>query len=68
MDASPAQCAPSMGWDVSWILMLLLIAGLGVTILVLSIKLWRQRIQGAQCRGESLPPRGKKRARQLLAV
>ncbi|XP_036731550.2 lymphocyte antigen 6 complex locus protein G6f isoform X2 [Manis pentadactyla] len=53
-DASPAQCAPSMGWDVSWILVLLLIAGLGVTILVLSIKLWRQRVQGAQCRDASI--------------
>lgn len=62
MDDSPAPCAPAVGWDVSWILMLLLTAGQGFTILALSIMLWRQRVQGAQCRGESLPPRGKKRA------
>lgn len=62
MDASPALCAPATGWDVSWILMLLLAAGQGFTILALSIMLWRQRVQRAQCRGESLPPRGKKRA------
>ncbi|KAK2497309.1 hypothetical protein MC885_016298 [Smutsia gigantea] len=53
-DASPAQCAPSTGWDVSWILVLALIAGLGVTILALSIKLWRRRVQGAQCRDASI--------------
>lgn len=60
MDASPALCAPSRGWDLSWILMLVLTAGQGFAILVLSIMLWRQRVQRAQCRGESLPPRGKK--------
>ncbi|EFB18164.1 hypothetical protein PANDA_020405, partial [Ailuropoda melanoleuca] len=51
MDASPALCAPSMGWDVSWILMLLLTVGQGFTILALSIMLCRQRVQGAQHRG-----------------
>ncbi|XP_011378146.1 lymphocyte antigen 6 complex locus protein G6f [Pteropus vampyrus] len=55
LDASPALCAPSTGWDVSWILMLLLTAGQGFTILVLSIMLWRRRIQGAQCKGASIP-------------
>ncbi|XP_015977149.2 lymphocyte antigen 6 complex locus protein G6f isoform X2 [Rousettus aegyptiacus] len=55
LDASPALCAPSTGWDVPWILMLLLTAGQGVIILVLSIMLWRRRIQGAQCRGASIP-------------
>lgn len=63
MDASPAFCAPSVGWDMSWILMLLLTMGQGVIILALSIVLWRQRVRGAPVRGESLPPGGKKRAR-----
>ena len=56
-DASPAPCASSAGWDVPWILMLLLTVGQGLTILVLSIMLWRWRVQGARRRGESLPPR-----------
>lgn len=55
-----------MGWDVPWILMLLFTAGQAFTILVLSIMLWRRRVQGAQCRGKERPPppacRGKKRA------
>lgn len=55
MDASPALCAPSMGWDVSWILMLLLIAGQGLIILTLGIILWRQRTQTAQCQDLSIP-------------
>lgn len=59
MDASPALCAPSTGWDVSWILMLSLTVGQGFTILALSVMLCRQRVQGAQRQGESLPPRGK---------
>lgn len=63
MDASPAPCAPSTVWDVPWILMLLLTAGQGVTILVLSVMLWRQRAHGTQCKGESLPPRRRKTAR-----
>ncbi|XP_016070796.1 PREDICTED: lymphocyte antigen 6 complex locus protein G6f [Miniopterus natalensis] len=54
-DASPALCAPSMAWDVPWILMLLFTAGQGFTILVLSIMLWRRRAQGAQCRDASIP-------------
>lgn len=45
-----------------WILTLLLAAGQGVTILVLSTMLWRRRVHRAQCRGESLPPRGRKAA------
>ncbi|KAF6114839.1 lymphocyte antigen 6 family member G6F [Phyllostomus discolor] len=53
-DASPAPCAPSTGWDVPWILMLLVMAGQGFTILVLSIVLWRRRVQGAQCRDASV--------------
>nr|XP_019571173.1 PREDICTED: lymphocyte antigen 6 complex locus protein G6f isoform X1 [Rhinolophus sinicus] len=55
VDASPALCAPSTGWDVPWILTLLLAAGQGVTILVLSTMLWRRRIHGAQCRDASIP-------------
>ncbi|XP_039075492.1 lymphocyte antigen 6 complex locus protein G6f-like [Hyaena hyaena] len=55
VDDSPAPCAPAVGWDVSWILMLLLTAGQGFTILALSIMLWRQRVQGAQCRDASIP-------------
>ncbi|XP_054425086.1 lymphocyte antigen 6 complex locus protein G6f [Pteronotus mesoamericanus] len=55
MDASPALCAPSTGLDVPWILVLLVTAGQGFTILVLSIMLWRQRVQGAQCRDASIP-------------
>uniref|UniRef100_A0ABI7ZJ88 Uncharacterized protein n=1 Tax=Felis catus TaxID=9685 RepID=A0ABI7ZJ88_FELCA len=55
MDASPALCARGTGWDVSWILMLLLAAGQGFTILALSIMLWRQRVQRAQCRDASIP-------------
>ncbi|XP_021552652.2 lymphocyte antigen 6 complex locus protein G6f [Neomonachus schauinslandi] len=51
MDVSPALCAPSTGWDVSWILMLLLTVGQGFTILALSIMLCRQRVQGAQGEG-----------------
>ncbi|XP_036902646.1 lymphocyte antigen 6 complex locus protein G6f-like [Sturnira hondurensis] len=54
MDASPAPCAPLTGWDVPWILMLLLTAGQGVAILVLSIMLWRRRAQGVQCRDTSI--------------
>ncbi|XP_020953809.1 lymphocyte antigen 6 complex locus protein G6f isoform X1 [Sus scrofa] len=50
-DASPAPCASSAGWDVPWILMLLLTVGQGLTILVLSIMLWRWRVQGARRRG-----------------
>ncbi|XP_007949545.1 lymphocyte antigen 6 complex locus protein G6f [Orycteropus afer afer] len=55
MDASPGLCAPSTGWDVPWILMLLLVAGQGVTILALSIMLWRCKDQRVQCRDASIP-------------
>uniref|UniRef100_A0A4X1VA53 Lymphocyte antigen 6 family member G6D n=1 Tax=Sus scrofa TaxID=9823 RepID=A0A4X1VA53_PIG len=54
-DASPAPCASSAGWDVPWILMLLLTVGQGLTILVLSIMLWRWRVQGARRRDASIP-------------
>ncbi|XP_037007361.2 lymphocyte antigen 6 complex locus protein G6f [Artibeus jamaicensis] len=54
MDASPAPCPPFTGWDVPWILTLLVTAGQGVTILVLSIMLWRRRAQGARCRDASI--------------
>nr|XP_028703552.1 lymphocyte antigen 6 complex locus protein G6f isoform X1 [Macaca mulatta] len=54
MDASPAFCAPSVGWDMSWILMLLLTMGQGVIILALSIVLWRQRVRGAPVRGNRM--------------
>uniref|UniRef100_A0A2R8MR31 Lymphocyte antigen 6 family member G6F n=1 Tax=Callithrix jacchus TaxID=9483 RepID=A0A2R8MR31_CALJA len=55
MDASPAICTPSTGWDMPWILMLLLTMGQGVIILALSIVLWRQRVHGAQGRDASIP-------------
>uniref|UniRef100_A0A2K6PYQ7 Lymphocyte antigen 6 family member G6F n=1 Tax=Rhinopithecus roxellana TaxID=61622 RepID=A0A2K6PYQ7_RHIRO len=55
MDASPALCTPSMGWDMPWILMLLLTIGQGVIILALSIVLWRQRVCGAPGRAASIP-------------
>lgn len=58
MDASPALCAPSTEWDAPWILMLLLTVGQGFTIVVLSVMLWRRRIQGTKHRSESLLPRG----------
>ncbi|XP_049621096.1 lymphocyte antigen 6 complex locus protein G6f [Suncus etruscus] len=49
MDASPVICAPS-GWDVPWIMVLLLLAGLVLIILTLSFMLWRRRAHGTQCR------------------
>ncbi|XP_049731100.1 lymphocyte antigen 6 complex locus protein G6f [Elephas maximus indicus] len=55
-DASPTPCARSTGWDISWILMLLLAAGQGVIILTLSIVLWRHRVQRTSCRNASIPP------------
>ncbi|EPY85380.1 lymphocyte antigen 6 complex locus protein G6f [Camelus ferus] len=54
-DASPALCAPSTDWGVPWILMLLLAVGQGIIILVLSIMLWRWRVQGSQGRDASIP-------------
>lgn len=58
MDASPALCAPSTEWGAPWILMLLLTVGQGFTIVVLSVMLWRRRVQGTKHRSESLLPRG----------
>ncbi|XP_017377856.1 lymphocyte antigen 6 complex locus protein G6f [Cebus imitator] len=55
MDASPALCTPSTGWDMPWILMLLLTMGQGVIILALSIVLWRQRVHRAPSRDASIP-------------
>ncbi|XP_074254344.1 lymphocyte antigen 6 complex locus protein G6f isoform X2 [Saimiri boliviensis] len=43
------------GWDMPWILMLLLTMGQGIIILALSIVLWRQRVHGAPGRGASIP-------------
>ncbi|XP_037376737.1 lymphocyte antigen 6 complex locus protein G6f [Talpa occidentalis] len=54
-DASPAHCASPSGWDVPWILMLLLTAVLGFTILALSITLCRWRAQMAHCKEASIP-------------
>ncbi|XP_027629900.1 lymphocyte antigen 6 complex locus protein G6f isoform X2 [Tupaia chinensis] len=48
MEASPTPCASAAGWDAPRILMVLLTAGQAVTILALSVALWRQRAQGAQ--------------------
>uniref|UniRef100_A0A5F9DTH2 Uncharacterized protein n=1 Tax=Oryctolagus cuniculus TaxID=9986 RepID=A0A5F9DTH2_RABIT len=48
VDASPVLCAPSVGWDVARILMLLLIVGQGFAILALSVLLWRRRVRAAQ--------------------
>ncbi|XP_045397649.1 lymphocyte antigen 6 complex locus protein G6f-like isoform X1 [Lemur catta] len=53
--ASPTLCAPSTGWDVPWILLLLLTVGQGVAILALSIVLWSRRAQGAPSRDASIP-------------
>ncbi|XP_003789333.1 lymphocyte antigen 6 complex locus protein G6f isoform X1 [Otolemur garnettii] len=53
-DASPALCAPSTGWDVPWILMLLLIVGQGIIVLALSIVLWRRRVQRPLGRGSRM--------------
>ncbi|KAM6185047.1 lymphocyte antigen 6 complex locus protein G6f-like [Rhynchocyon petersi] len=54
VDAPPAICASSTAWAVPWILTLLLMAGEGVTILALSILLWRRRTRGNQCRDTSI--------------
>ncbi|XP_007194013.2 lymphocyte antigen 6 complex locus protein G6f [Balaenoptera acutorostrata] len=55
MDASPALCAPSTEWGAPWILMLLLTVGQGFTIVVLSVMLWRRRVQGTKHRNASFP-------------
>lgn len=48
-------CASVPSWDVPWLLLLLLIAGQGITIIALSIVLWRRRGQASRDRGESFP-------------
>ncbi|XP_004624365.2 lymphocyte antigen 6 complex locus protein G6f isoform X1 [Octodon degus] len=55
MDPPPTVCGPATGWDVPWVLMLLLAVGQGVTILALSIMLWRRRAQGVQGPDASVP-------------
>ncbi|KAM6182704.1 lymphocyte antigen 6 complex locus protein G6f-like [Erethizon dorsatum] len=55
MNPSPTLCVPPTGWDVPWILMLLLTVGQGFTILALSIVLWRRRVQGVQGQDASVP-------------
>nr|XP_012596459.1 lymphocyte antigen 6 complex locus protein G6f isoform X2 [Microcebus murinus] len=55
LPASPALCAPATGWDVPWILLLLLTVGQGVAILALTIVLWSQRARGAPGRDASIP-------------
>ncbi|XP_060020220.1 lymphocyte antigen 6 complex locus protein G6f isoform X1 [Lagenorhynchus albirostris] len=55
MDAFPALCAPSTEWGAPWILMLLLTVGQGFTIAVLSVMLWRRRVQGTKHRNASFP-------------
>ncbi|TEA24597.1 hypothetical protein DBR06_SOUSAS30410109, partial [Sousa chinensis] len=55
MDAFPALCAPSTEWGAPWILMLLLTVGQGFTIVVLSVMLWRRRVQGTKHRNASFP-------------
>jgi hypothetical protein len=55
-EPSPTVCATLPSWDVPWILVLLFTAGQGVTIIALSIVLWRRRrAQGSRDRGESFP-------------
>ncbi|XP_004711853.2 lymphocyte antigen 6 complex locus protein G6f [Echinops telfairi] len=55
VDVSPAPCAPSTGWDLPWMLMLMLVAGQGLAILALSIVLWRRRALGAPSRAAATP-------------
>ncbi|KFO21047.1 lymphocyte antigen 6 complex locus protein G6f isoform X2 [Fukomys damarensis] len=54
-DSSPVRCVPHTGWDVPRILMLLLIAGQGFTILALSFLLWRRRVHRVQGQDASVP-------------
>lgn len=54
-EPTPTACVSVPSWDVPWLLMLLLTAGQGVTIIALSIVLWRRRGQGSRDRGESFP-------------
>ncbi|XP_066217555.1 lymphocyte antigen 6 complex locus protein G6f [Saccopteryx leptura] len=55
MEAAPAPCVPSRGWDAPWIAMLSFTAGQGLAILILSVTLWRRRAQGTQRRDASVP-------------
>lgn len=53
-EPSPTVCAPLPSGDMPWILVLLFTAGQGVTIIALSIVIWRRRrARGSQDRGES---------------
>lgn len=54
-EPTPTACVSIPSWDVPWLLMLLLTAGQGVTIIALSIVLWRRRGQGSQDREPSIP-------------
>eukprot|EP00072_Mus_musculus_P048291 XP_006524649.1 PREDICTED: lymphocyte antigen 6 complex locus protein G6f isoform X1 [Mus musculus] len=55
-EPSPTVCATLPSWDVPWILVLLFTAGQGVTIIALSIVLWRRRrAQGSRDREPSVP-------------
>ncbi|KAH0505855.1 Lymphocyte antigen 6 complex locus protein G6f [Microtus ochrogaster] len=54
-EPTPAACVSVPSWDVPWLLMLLLTAGQGVTIIALSIVLWRRRGQGSRDREPSIP-------------
>ncbi|KAM8779927.1 lymphocyte antigen 6 complex locus protein G6f-like [Rhynchonycteris naso] len=54
-EATPALCVPSRGWDTPWIAVLSFTAGQGLTILILSIVLWRRKVQGTQRRDASVP-------------
>ncbi|KAL1771553.1 lymphocyte antigen 6 complex locus protein G6f [Sigmodon hispidus] len=51
----PPVCASVPSWDMPWVLMLSLIAGQGVTIIALSIVVWKRRAQGSQHKEPSIP-------------
>ncbi|OBS60131.1 hypothetical protein A6R68_08758, partial [Neotoma lepida] len=55
-EPSPTVCASVPSWDVPRVLMLLFTASQGVTIIALSIALWRRRAQGSPDREPSIPP------------
>lgn len=55
-EPSPTVCAPLPSGDMPWILVLLFTAGQGVTIIALSIVIWRRRrARGSQDREPSIP-------------
>ncbi|XP_052019854.1 lymphocyte antigen 6 complex locus protein G6f isoform X2 [Apodemus sylvaticus] len=55
-EPSPTVSTPPPSWDVPWILVLLFMAGQAVTIIALSIVIWRRRrAQGSQGREPSIP-------------